>query len=218
MEILVFSGDVWHKTTLVRKGLEGLSEKDFSLHWGTPEEQESTADLSKTLKDYPLWILAKSNNQSEQVESPWFDNRKAEQLKRYLQKGGSLLVIHSGLAGYGILPEMRRIMGGTFLRHPEPCPVFVEPLKGHPLTDNLDSYTLEDEHYIVELDDPAAEVFLRTYSDQESQPGGWIRKEGKGRVCVLTPSHTLEGWTYPVFQTLLERTVKWCLAMDDGRE
>ena len=55
-----------------------------------------------------------------------------------------------------------------------------------------------------------ADVFLTTVSEHGSQPGGWTRLEGKGRVCALTPSHNLEGWQHPSFQTLLLNALHWC--------
>jgi type 1 glutamine amidotransferase len=53
-------------------------------------------------------------------------------------------------------------------------------------------------------------VFLTTTSEHGTQPGGWTRTEGEGRVCVLTPGHNLEVWLQPSFQALLLNTLRWC--------
>jgi len=81
--------------------------------------------------------------------------------------------------------------------------VTVQPKAGHPLCHDVAAFTLTDEHYFIDLDDAGADVFLTTTSEHGSQPGGWTRVEGKGRICVLTPGHNLEVWLQPSFQTLL---------------
>lgn len=47
------------------------------------------------------------------------------------------------------------------------------------------------------------EVFLRTRSEHGVQPAGWRRREGEGRVVVLTPGHFPEVWLHPSMQRLL---------------
>jgi type 1 glutamine amidotransferase len=98
----------------------------------------------------------------------------------------------------------------VFVEHPEQCPVTVQPQSPHPLTTGSAPFTLVDEHYVMALDDPHADVFLTTVSQHGSQPGGWTRTAGEGRVCVLTPGHNLDVWLHPSFQTLLRNSLCWC--------
>jgi len=60
------------------------------------------------------------------------------------------------------------------------------------------------------MDDPAVDLFLTTVSEHGTQPGGWTRAEGTGRVCVLTPGHTVEAFTQPGFLQLLRNALAWC--------
>jgi type 1 glutamine amidotransferase len=53
-------------------------------------------------------------------------------------------------------------------------------------------------------------VFLTTVSEHGTQPGGWTRLEGQGRVCVLAPGHNLEVWLAPAYQTLIANALRWC--------
>jgi len=52
--------------------------------------------------------------------------------------------------------------------------------------------------------------FLTTKSEHGTQPGGWRRSQGAGRVSVLTPGHYVETWLHPSFQALLVNVLKWC--------
>jgi type 1 glutamine amidotransferase len=96
------------------------------------------------------------------------------------------------------------------MEHPPQCPVTVEPKAGHPLAEGSKSFTVKDEHYMMALDDEHADVFLTSTSEHGTEPAGWIRTEGLGRVCVLTPGHNPEVWLHPSYQVLLENALRWC--------
>jgi type 1 glutamine amidotransferase len=96
------------------------------------------------------------------------------------------------------------------LQHPKKCPVTVFPKTGHALTAGAATFTVNDEHYFVALDDAAADVFMTSQSSNGVQPAGWTRREGAGRVCVLTPGHTVEVWLQNDFQKLLVNALQWC--------
>jgi type 1 glutamine amidotransferase len=60
------------------------------------------------------------------------------------------------------------------------------------------------------LDDQDADVFLNSESEHGSQPAGWTRVEGAGRVCVLTPGHNLPVWQDASYQTVIANALRWC--------
>jgi type 1 glutamine amidotransferase len=206
MRALVFSGDVWHPTHIVRAGLERLEDSGFQFDWIDHADERSVEQMF----EYPLVMLTKANQVSETDQRPWVTDKIEKDFSDYVHQGGGLLVVHSGLAGYGQAPALRRLMGGRFVEHPDPCPVTVDLKDGHPLTIGSLPFTLIDEHYFVAVDDVQADVFMTTLSEHGTQPGGWTRTEGAGRVCVMTPSHSREGWVHPSFQTLLLNALRWC--------
>jgi type 1 glutamine amidotransferase len=128
----------------------------------------------------------------------------------YVRSGNGLVVIHSGAAGYQDFPGLRGLMGGAFASHPPQCPVTVLPRPGHLLSVGSEPFTLVDEHYVMSLDDSQADVFLTSTSAHGQQPGGWTRFEGAGRVCVLTPGHTVAVWLHPAYQALMRNALCWC--------
>jgi type 1 glutamine amidotransferase len=84
------------------------------------------------------------------------------------------------------------------------------PRPGHPLTEGILPFTLQEEHYFMTLDDVQADIFMTTTSIHGDQPGAWRRLHGQGRVTVLTPGHNLEVWLHPSFQALLLNSLRWC--------
>ncbi len=206
MHVLVLCDDYWHPARIIRSGLAPLEQTDITFEW-----IENAADWSEErMIPFPLVILAKSNNMSSTDQSEWVTDETEAAFLRYLQNGGGLLVIHSGSAGYEKRPVFRRMIGGAFRNHPEQCLVTVDARAGHFLDDGYPPFTSLDEHYVMDLDDMQADVFLTTRSQHGEQPGGWIRRENAGRVCVLTPGHNLEVWLHPTYQKLIHNALRWC--------
>jgi type 1 glutamine amidotransferase len=206
MKILVLCDDHWHPTRTPREGLGTLATEGFTFDW-----IENAHDWSPELMgEYPVTILTKSNNVCSSDQTDWMTDTAQSAFHDYVCKGNGLLAIHSGIAEYQQKPVLRSLLGGVFTHHPEQCPVTVEPRLEHPLTIRSATFTLKDEHYFITLDDPQADVFVTTKSENGEQPGGWRRSEGEGRVAVLTPGHSLEVWLHPSFQALLLNCLRWC--------
>jgi type 1 glutamine amidotransferase len=206
MRILGLCDDVWHPAQVVRNGLSGLEGYGYQFDWVENAKQWS----AQRMATYPAVILSKSNNMSSANESPWMTESVQQAFLSYVRRGNGLLAVHSGTAGYEQAAVLRALLGGVFREHPDQCPVTVEPLADHPLSAGSEPFTLVDEHYQMLLDDQQAEVFLKTKSEHGTQPGGWRRYEGDGRVCVLTPGHNLEVWQHPAYQRLLLNALRWC--------
>jgi len=206
MRALVLCGDYWHPAHTAHAGLKPLEGSGFSFDW---TEHAGTWSVER-MAPYPVVVLTKSNNLSSTDQTPWVTEEVASAFLHYVRNGNGLVVIHSGTAGYHDLPVLRGVMGGAFASHPSQCPITVEPHAGHPLSAGSVPFTLTDEHYLMYLDDPQADVFVTTTSDHGTQPGGWTRCEGAGRVCVLTPGHNLEVWLHPSYQALIRNALRWC--------
>jgi uncharacterized protein len=206
MRTLVLCDDYWHPARIPREGLGALHHDEFTFDW-----IENAHDWSPDrMATYPLVILTKSNHISSADKTEWMTEPTQKAFADYVRKGNGLLAIHSGTAGYQETPVLRDLLGGVFIRHPEQCPVTVQPQSGHPLSAGCDPFTIKDEHYFMAVDDPQADVFITTTSEHGEQPGAWTRLAGVGRVAVLTPGHNVEVWLHPSFQALILNTLRWC--------
>ena len=84
-----------------------------------------------------------------------------------------------------------------------------------------------DEHYRLEMLAPDADILIASYSPPQGEeakyeedpakntvawicPAGYVRSQGKGRVCVLTPGHLLPVWQNPHFQRTLTNALSCC--------
>jgi len=205
MRVLVLADDYWHPGSVVREGLAPLAEKGYVFDW-IEDGTEWTADR---MADYPVVILSKSNNVTQADKTPWVTPEVERAFVDYVRGGGGLLATHSGTV-YIVTETMRPLLGGTFIEHPPACAVTVSPASGDPLLTGVTSFTAEDEHYQMQMEDGVDDVFLTSTSEHGTQPAGWTRSEGDGRVCVLTPGHNAEVWLTPSYQVLLDNALRWC--------
>jgi uncharacterized protein len=206
MKILVLCDDYWHPARVPREGLEPINGTEFTFDW---IENAGEWSLDRMLQ-YPVTILTKSNNVSAADRTAWMTGAVESAFADYVRQGHGLIAIHSGTAEYEGTPILRSLLGGVFHHHPDQCPVTVTPQPGHPLSTGSDAFTLTDEHYFMEMNDPFVDVFLTTTSEHGEQPGGWRRTEASGRVAVLTPGHNLGVWLHPSFQALILNSLRWC--------
>ena len=204
--VLVLCDDRWHPAAVPRAGLAPLAGSDYRFDWVEDVGSWST----NALDAYDVVILTKANNTSSSDETAWMTEAVAQGFVEYVEKGGGLLVIHSGTAGYVEAKTLRALMGGVFLQHPPQCMVTVAPRSEHELAGDGSSFTQKDEHYFVALDDKCADVFLSASSEHGMEPAGWTRHQGAGRICVLTPGHNLAVWLDPCYQAVISRSLAWC--------
>lgn len=210
MNVLVLCDDYWHPARTPRAGLAPLAQEGFALDFIENAKEWSSALMAS----YPVVLFAKSNNVTAADQTAWMTDEAQQAFVDYVAGGGGLLAVHSGTASYQEALALRRLLGGVFNRHPKQCPVTVEPLAGHPLTAGVTAFTVQDEHYFMDMDDPGVDLFLTASSEHGVQPAGWTRTEGKGRVAVLTPGHNVEVWLESAYQTQLRNALLWCAASD----
>jgi type 1 glutamine amidotransferase len=206
MRVLVLCDDYWHPARTARAGLAPLEAQGFEFDWIEDARERSAERMAA----YPLVVLTKSNNVSSADRTPWVTPEVESAFREHVRTGAGLLVVHSGSAEYSELPVLRALLGGVFSSHPPQCPITLQPHTAHPVTAGITPFTVFDEHYFMDLDDPGAEVFLTTSSEHGTQPGGWTRSEGDGRVCLLTPGHNLDVWLHPGYQALIHNALRWC--------
>lgn len=206
MRVLVLADDYWHPAAIPQAGLAPLTEKGFAFDWIEDADDWS----AERMGDYPVVLFTKSNNVTAADRTPWVTPEVEVAFRSYVAAGGGLLAIHSGTAGYRETPVFRRLLGGVFVQHPPQCELVIAARGDHPLAADFPAFTIRDEHYQMAMGDEPVETFLVTRSEYGEQPGGWTRREGAGKVCVLTPGHNREVWLYPAYQRLIATALRWC--------
>ena len=222
MRVLLICGDYWHPGQIAADGVAPLAKQDFQLDIIT-NANDFSHDM---LRQYPVVILAKCDEVSQEDKRTWKTEAVQRAFVDYVESGGGLLAVHSGIVGSKNTETLDKLIGCRFIYHPNNCPVTVQPVKPHPVTEGVGMFCETDEHYRIEIIAPDADVLLASCSPGQGEESkyqedpyfntpaavcaaGYVRTQGKGRVCVLTPGHILPVWSNAQFQKLLANALRW---------
>jgi type 1 glutamine amidotransferase len=223
MYVLLICDDYWHPGQVVIDGVAPLSQQGFQFDIITNANDFSPEKLSQ----YPVVLLSKCDEVSKEDRQPWKTEAVQRSFVDYVEGGGGLIVIHTGTVPGKNTEVLDKLIGCRFTGHPNACPVTVQPVKPHPVTEGVGLFCEIDEHYHIEIIKNDTDVLLASYSAAQGQESkyqedpyhnvpaaicaaGYVRTHGKGRVCVLTPGHNLAVWQNPQFQKLLANAINWC--------
>ena len=215
--ILVICDDVWHPAEVIEKGIISLDADGYQFEFVKAAKDILTPGM---IAEYPLIICCKSNNVTSGNPAPWFENTVTEvmgtEFRNYVEQGGAFLSVHSGNVFQGEedgIKEYTEFVGNRFLSHPLRCEVTLKKEKEHPVMRGVEKeFCIRDEHYQMEILAEDADVFLTSHSEAGgTHVAGYTREMGRGRLCVLTPGHTLSVWQNREFQKIFRNAMQWCL-------
>jgi hypothetical protein len=162
--------------------------------WPTPEQWRD-AHVIVFYSDNPGWNLS-----------------RADELDRFLARGGGAVFIHYAVDGHQDVEALARCIGlawrGGFskFRHGA-LDLAVEQ---SPVTAGLRDVKLVDESYWALVGDlSGAQVVASAIEEGQPRPLMWTRTRNGGRVFVSIPGHYT--WTFddPIFRLLLLRGICW---------
>jgi uncharacterized protein len=224
MRVLLLCDDYWHPGQIPIDGVAPLADRDFQFDIIT-NAKDFKPDM---LSNYPVVLMAKSDQAShEDDKTRWKTEAVQQAFIAYVENGGGLLVVHSGIVTSKETEALNQLIGCRFITHPNACPVTVQPIKRHPVTEGVGMFCEIDEHYRLEITAQDADVLIASYSPPQGEvekyqedpyhntqawicPAGFARSQGKGRICALTPGHLLPVWLNPQYQRTLANALKWC--------
>ncbi|MCL2410236.1 MAG: ThuA domain-containing protein [Treponema sp.] len=222
MRVLLLCDDYWHPGNVVIEGISPLKQNGFAF-----DIISNANDFSpEMLSQYPVVLISKMDDISQADRQPWKTEAIQKAFIDYVENGGGLVAVHSGVVPGKNTTMLDHLVGCRFLGHPNASPVTVQPLKPHPVTEGVSLFREPDEHYKIEIITDDADILLASYSPAQGDEtkyqedsyynapeaihtAGYVRNQGKGRVCALTPGHTLEVWHNVQFQRLLANALEW---------
>jgi len=223
MRVLLICDDYWHPAQTAIDGVIPLEQKGYQF-----DVIKNANDFSPDmLQKYPVVLICKMDEISQTDKTPWKTSAVQKAFIDYVENGGGLVAVHSATVNGKNTADMDKLIGCDFKGHPNNCPVTVQSVKPHPVTEGVGIFCETDEHYRIEITAPDADILLASYSPAQGEeskyesepyfntpaaiyPAGYVRTQGKGRVCVLTSGHLTAVWLNPQFQKLLSNALKWC--------
>ena len=213
MKVLMIYDDIWHPADVIRMGMADMDLKKYQFDYVITAKDILTPEM---IAEYPVIINAKGNSINAANTQPWFEPTVTEvgpkDLRESVEAGGGFISLHaSNTFMEDSCKEFCDLVGNSFITHPLRCPVTVKPVGEHPITEGVGEFTERDEHYILKISAEDKDVFLQSVSEPgKVQTAGYTRTMGKGRICVITPGHTLAVWKNENFRRILTNAIDWC--------
>jgi hypothetical protein len=145
-------------------------------------------------------------------DNPGWNTNRADELDRFLARGGGAVFIHFAVDGHQDVEALARCIGlawrggSSKFRHG----ALDLALEESPVTGGLRRVKLIDESYWALLGNlSGAQVVASGIEEGQPRPLMWTRTRNGGRVFVSIPGHYT--WTFddPIFRLLLLRGICW---------
>ena len=166
---------------------------------------------SSQLMDYDAIVLNYMNWQS-----PDPGEEARANLKKFVEGGKGLVLVHFACGAFQAWPEFKNIAGRVWnpkLRGHDPHGKFTVQIADaeHPITKGMAPFETIDELYTCLAGDKEISVLAKATSkvDKKDYPMAFVLQYGQGRVfhCVL--GHDVKALTFPGVQELFRRGTAW---------
>ena len=137
MNLIILCNDKKHPGINVKNCLNYFDDK-FILNWIDDLHLFNPENLSNC----DVLIISRS------IDS-WLDDSKEDAIAKFVENGGSLFAIHSGIIENTKRKKISNILGGSFVCYHENCLVSYKPINKSKISYGVDSYHYDDEHYFI---------------------------------------------------------------------
>lgn len=127
-----------------------------------------------------------------------------------VRKGKGFVGIHGATATFWNSPEYIDLIGGRFITH-DPNKEFLVQIRTagavipHPISKDIDDFTIQDELYIIEGDIRKWEILARA----EGHPIIFNKMYGSGRIHNNALGHDAKALSNPSLQKLIINGIAW---------
>ena len=223
MRVLLLCDEHYHPGQVAIDGTAPLKDKGYEFDI----IKNGREFKSEILGSYQVVLLSNCDEATPEDRTSWKTDEIQQAFIDFVEKGGGLLVVHSGTVPGENTGALDQLIGSKFVYHPNQTPVTVEPVKPHPVTEGVGMFCEMDEQYHLEILSDDVDILMAGYAPAQGDtekyeadpyhnapakicPSGYVRTQGNGRVCVLTPGHNLAVWLNPQFQRALDNGLQWC--------
>lgn len=214
---------------LVVTGGHGFEEAPFIAMWKSfkniefthlPQKEGGAAFASVADWPYDVVVLYNFNQQISEKEAANFT--------ALMDKGVGLVINHHAVAAYPDWPEYRKILGGRYYLKDEEengvkharctwehdLDINVTPVPGHPITEGIGNFTVNDEVYKGYTVEPDNKILLTTDHPKSQKEIGWVRSYRNSRVAFIQLGHGQKAYENENFRKLLLQAVLWTAKKD----
>jgi type 1 glutamine amidotransferase len=232
-------GDRYHNSDYIRTALGKTLVRELGLSIDFTDEV--TLLNADNLRGYKLLILFRDAMQwpngydatqppgvvsvpplpdVERVVVKWMTPEQGEAVKEFVAQGGSALLYHNVNYIATDNRAFREVLGAATEGHPPVRPFKVQITNpDHPITRGVSDFVVTDEQHYLVYDQAPEHLLLRSVNEDgltykelgASCEAGWAYEYGQGRVCYLSPGHTIPALWNPAYVQIQQNAVRWLL-------
>jgi type 1 glutamine amidotransferase len=153
-------------------------------------------------------------------EKPDPNDQAKENLRRFVERGGGMVMIHFACGAFRDWPEFRNLAGRIYDRtntHDPRGPFAVEIAgTNHPVTRGLGSFGVDDELYICLAGEKPIDVLAtaRSKITKRDHPMAFVHSYGKGRVFQTPLGHDVKALRSGRTLELIRRGTLWAAKLE----
>ena len=154
----------------------------------------------------------------------WITPEQGKAIREFVEKGGAAWFFHNASYISGANEDFRHVEGALFTGHTPFRPYRMKIVnRDHPVTQGVNDFVITEEQHFLIYDKDPKDVLIRSVNDEGLEftgPKGnqgstceacWAYDYGKGRVCFMTPGHTIMSLWNPECVKLQHNALKWLL-------
>ena len=150
----------------------------------------------------------------------WITEDQGRAVRSFVEAGGAALFYHNTTYIAPGSSDFRHVLGAATQGHPAVRPYRVHITRtDHPITRGVEDFVVEDEQHFMHYDKDPAHVLAVSVNDDghawqdlgTTCEAAWAYDYGAGRVCYLSPGHTIPALWNPAYEKLQQNAVRWLL-------
>jgi type 1 glutamine amidotransferase len=150
--------------------------------------------------------------------------KRQENFTKLVKNGTGVVALHHCMGSYQQWPEYIKIIGGVYnlkaseqggvkrqastYKHGVDFTVHIEDTK-HPITRGLSDFQVHDETYKKCDFEKDNHLLLTTNHPDSDRELAWVRKYGKGKVCLIMVGHGPSVYANTTYRQLVARAIRW---------
>jgi type 1 glutamine amidotransferase/glyoxylase-like metal-dependent hydrolase (beta-lactamase superfamily II) len=220
---LVMIGDSPHDPAHIEAGLrQTLAGAGLDAYFSV----DSRALSAENLKHVQLLVMLRDGSHfphgrrgAETKFTSWMTPEQERAIVDFVERGGGLLALHNSTGLYPDGGPYLTLLAGNYLGH-GPLEIFRVTIlnKTHPVTEGVSDFEVADEQHTPGVDKSRVEMLMENRSAEGIVgAAGWVRTQGKGRVCYLANGHTRDAQNHPECQRLIQNGARWCLGIENPK-
>ncbi|MBD0831375.1 ThuA domain-containing protein [Aestuariibaculum sediminum] len=212
-QILVFTKTAGFRHKSIDAGVKALKALGETHHFKMEHTEDANLFTYKNLKHFDVVIFLNTTGDVLNAE-------QEQAFKKYINKGGSFMGIHSASDTEFEWPWYNKLVGAYFLDHPKPSEATIKKvIRSHPSTKDLpNNWNRFDEWYNFKDINKKVNVLLML--DETSYEGGkngafhpiaWYHEFDGGRAFYTGLGHTEASYSEPEFINHVLGGILYCL-------